>query len=106
MGADTAAIAAAVEKIPGYFVQFKTIYKSDPTGDTIVKSLAAFVRTIRSGQSAWDKYEAGDKKAVSDGAVKGFEIFRNKAGCAACHAPPLYTDNGFHNTGVGFDKDV
>jgi cytochrome c peroxidase len=106
MGADPAAIAAAIAKIPGYLVQFKTIYQSDPTGDTIVKSLAAFVRTLRSGGSAWDKYEAGDKKAVSDAAVKGFEIFRNKAGCAACHAPPLYTDNAFHNTGVGFGKDV
>lgn len=106
MGADPAAIAAAIAKVPGYLVQFKTIYQSDPTGETIVKSLAAFVRTLRSGGSAWDKYEAGDKKAVSESAVKGFEIFRNKAGCAACHAPPLYTDNIFHNTGVGFDKDV
>jgi cytochrome c peroxidase len=105
MGADPAAIAAALAKIPGYVVQFKTIYNSDPTGDAIVKSLAAFVRTIRSGDSAWDKYEGGDKKAVSEGAVKGFEIFRNKAGCAACHAPPLYTDNGFHNTGIGLEKD-
>lgn len=106
MGADPAAIAAAVAKIPGYLVQFKTIYNADPTGDTIVKSLAAFVRTIQSGGSAWDKFEAGDKAAVDEKAKKGFEIFRNKAGCAACHAPPLYMDNGFHNTGIGFDKDV
>lgn len=106
MSADPATIAAAIAKIPEYLVQFKTIYQSDPTGDNIVKSLAAFVRTIRSGGSAWDKFEAGDKDAVSESAKKGFEIFRNKAGCAACHAPPLYTNNGFHNTGVGFDKDV
>jgi len=106
MSADPATIAAAVAKIPGYLVQFKTIYQSDPSGDTIVKSLAAFVRTLRSGGSPWDKFEAGDKAAVSESAKNGFEIFRNKAGCAACHAPPLYTDNAFHNTGVGFDKDV
>jgi cytochrome c peroxidase len=106
MGVDPAAIAAALAKIPGYLVQFKTIYQADPTGDTIVKSLAAFVRTLRSGGSPWDKYEAGDKGAVSESAVRGFELFRNKAGCGACHAPPLYTNNGFHNTGVGFDKDV
>lgn len=106
MGADPAAIAAAVAKIPGYLVQFKTIYSSDPTGETIIKSLASFVRTLRSGGSAWDKFEAGDKAAVSDAAKKGFELFRNKAGCAACHAPPLYTDNSFHNVGIGWEKDV
>lgn len=106
LGADTAAVAAALAKIPGYLVQFKTIYSSDPTEENIGKSIAAFIRTIRSGDSPWDKFEAGDKAAVSEDAKKGFELFRNKAGCAACHAPPLYTDNAFHNVGVGFGKDV
>lgn len=106
MGADPAAIAAALTKIPGYLVQFKTIFNSDPSADTITKSLAAFVRTIRSGESAWDKFEAGDKSAVDESAKKGWEIFRNKAGCAACHVPPLFTDNAFHNVGVGYGKDI
>lgn len=106
MGADTAVIAAALAKIPGYQVQFKTIYGADPTEDNIAKSLAAFIRTLRSGDSPWDKFEGGDKAAVSEDAKKGFELFRNKAGCAACHAPPLYTDNAFHNVGVGYGKDV
>jgi cytochrome c peroxidase len=106
MGGDPATVGAALAKIPGYQVQFKTIYGGDPTEETIAKSLAAFVRTLRSGDSPWDKFEAGDKTAVSDDAKKGFEIFRNKAGCGACHAPPLYTDNGFHNVGIGYGKDV
>src|SRR6185369_10116518 len=59
---------------------------------------------LRSGDAPWDRYEKGDKKAVADDAVRGFELFRNKAGCAACHAPPLYTDNQFHDVGIGFDK--
>jgi cytochrome c peroxidase len=105
MGADPAEIAKKVNAVPGYEVQFKTIFKSDATPDTLVKALGAFVRTLRSGGAPWDKYEAGDKSAVSEDAVRGFEIFRNKAGCAACHAPPLYTDNGFHNVGIGFDPD-
>ncbi len=106
MGADPAAIAQNIAKIPGYLIQFKTIFNTDPTSETIVKALASFVRTIQSGESAWDKFEAGDKSAVDESAKKGWDLFRNKAGCAACHAPPLFTDNGFHNTGVGFGKDV
>lgn len=106
MGADPAAIAAAIAKIPGYAVQFKTIFNTEATPDAIIKAVGAFVRTIRSGESAWDKFEAGDKSAVSDSVKKGWEVFRTKAGCAGCHAPPLFTDNAYHNTGVGFGKDV
>src|SRR5262245_34844436 len=104
MGAEPAQVASAIAKVPGYQVQFKTIYGGDPTGDSIVKSLAAFVRTIRSGDAPFDKFEKGDKTAIGEEAKRGWELFRNKAGCAACHAPPLYTDNLFHNTGIGFDK--
>lgn len=105
MGADPAEIAKKIDAIPGYQVQFKTIFKGEATPDTIVKALASFVRTLRSGGAPWDKYEAGDKAAVGEDAVRGFDLFRNKAGCAACHAPPLYTDNAFHNVGIGFDPD-
>ena len=104
LGADPATIAATIGKIPLYQVQFQTIYKHDPTPDDIVKALASFVRTIRSGDSPWDKYEKGDKKAVGEDATRGWELFRNKAGCAACHAPPMFSDNSFHDVGIGFDK--
>jgi cytochrome c peroxidase len=104
LGADPAVIAAALAKVPGYLVQFRTIFGADPTGDHIVKALSSFVRTIRSGDAPFDKFQKGDAAAVGEDAKRGWEIFRGKAGCAACHAPPLYTDNLFHNTGVGYDK--
>src|SRR6185437_13933813 len=104
MGADPAAIAATIVKIPGYKVQFEHIFHHDATPTDIVQALDSFVRTLRSGDAPWDRYEKGDKKAVGEEAVRGFAIFRNKAGCAGCHAPPLYTDNGFHDVGIGFDK--
>ncbi len=104
LGADPAVIAAALAKIPLYQVEFKAVFNTDPTPDAIAKALASFIRTLRSGGSPWDLYEKGDKKAASESAVRGFEIFRNKAGCAQCHAPPAYTDNGYHDTGIGFEK--
>src|SRR5258705_13364011 len=58
---------------------------------------------MRSGGSAWDQYEkTKDKKLVSDAALKGYKLFTEKGACAVCHAPPLYTDLNFHNTGVGY----
>lgn len=104
LGADPAVIAAALGKIPLYVVEFKAVFDSEPTPDAISRALASFIRTIRSGGSPWDLHEKGDKKAASDSAARGWELFRNKAGCAQCHAPPSFTDNGFHNTGIGFDK--
>ena len=104
MGADPAKVASDVAKVPGYVVQFKSIFGADPTPDAIVKAIASFVRTIRTADAPWDKHEKGDKQAVAKDAARGWEVFRNKAGCAACHVPPLYTDNAFHNIGIGTDK--
>ena len=104
LGADPAVVAAALAKIPLYQVEFKAIFNSEPTPENIGKALASFMRTIRSGGSPWDLHEKGDKKAAGESAVRGFELFRNKAGCAQCHAPPAYTDNAYHNAGIGFDK--
>lgn len=104
LGAEPADIAKKLAAVPGYVVQFKTIFGGDPTPDAIVKALASFVRTIRAPDAPWDKFEKGDKAAVGEEAKRGWELFRNKAGCAACHAPPLFTDNKFRNVGIGFDK--
>lgn len=64
----------------------------------IVKALAAYVLTRYSGDAPWDKVERtpdapADLKA-------GYQLFTGKAGCATCHVPPLYTDNGFHALGL------
>lgn len=104
LGADPKPVAEALGKVSGYAVQFKTIFGRDAHPDDVVAALASFVRTILSGDAPWDRYEKGDKSAVGEDAVRGVELFRTKAGCAVCHTPPLYTDMGFHDVGIGFDK--
>lgn len=108
LGGDPDKVAQAIGKIPGYEVQFQTIFKSNATPDTIAKALATFLRTLTSGDAPWDKIaqDAADKSKESEAARRGFALFRGKAGCAACHAPPVFTDHVFRNVGIGFDKDV
>ena len=53
------------------------------------------------GDAPFDRYESGQKDALSDAAVRGMQIFFNEGHCSACHAGPLFTDGGFHNIGVG-----
>jgi cytochrome c peroxidase len=104
-GNDTEKHTALVAKLPGYQRLFKAAFGAKPiVASRVVDALASFVRSIRSGNAPFDKFEQGDKKAISPAAARGWELFRNKAGCAACHAPPLFTDFKYHNVGVGYDK--
>jgi cytochrome c peroxidase len=106
MGADPDQIATKLNGIAGYKDAFQKAMGGPATGDSISKALATFMRTIKSDHSPWDRYEEGDKTAVSEDAVKGFDVFshQNKANCTLCHLPPLYTDTLFHNVGIGTDK--
>ncbi len=70
--------------------------------DTIAKALACYQRTLFSGDSDFDRYEAGLKDAISLSAQRGRAIFFGKVGCGHCHSPPLFSDLGFHNLGVGW----
>jgi cytochrome c peroxidase len=102
LGADPASIAVALNTNGTYRAHFMRAFNSPPSADNIPMALASFLRALKSGNAPYDKYEQGDKKAVSAEAKRGFEIFR-KANCALCHVPPLYTDFQFHNTGIGWD---
>jgi cytochrome c peroxidase len=87
------------------------------TLSTITRALAAFERTLISGQSAWDRYTAGDASALSDDARAGLALFNSeRLECYHCHAGFTFSDavmhagtgtavdRPFHNTGL-FDVD-
>jgi cytochrome c peroxidase len=67
------------------------------------KALASYVRTIRAGDSPYDRYVAGNRTALSEEARAGLQVFRGKGNCIVCHVGPNFTDEKFHNTGVGWD---
>jgi len=68
----------------------------------VTAALASYVRTIRSGDSRFDRYAAGKTNALSDQEKAGLELFRGKGGCTACHIGPNFTEEKFHNTGVAW----
>ncbi len=55
------------------------------------------------------KYEAlvkGAKaKPMTDAARRGKDLFFGKANCATCHSGANFTDEQYHNLGVGMDSD-
>jgi cytochrome c peroxidase len=59
--------------------------------DTIIyKAIAAYVRTLQPFSSDFDKYIAGDKTALTDHQINGFNLFMGKAQCGTCHFAPLF----------------
>ena len=75
------------------------------TIDHAAKALASFERTLLSGNSPFDKFEAGgDGKAISASAKRGVPIFRQKGRCNLCHSGFNFTDDLYHNLGIGMDK--
>lgn len=99
------AVIKKLNGIEGYKSQFKKVFGTDgATADGIAKAIAAYERTVISGNAPYDKFKAGDTKALSESAQRGMKLFFGKAHCSACHAGPSLTDNSFHNIGVGMDK--
>jgi cytochrome c peroxidase len=107
MGTDAMAqeaVAMTINGIEGYKTAFQGAMGGDATPDKIVQALATFVRTLRAENTPWDKFEKDNKTPISVEVKGGFEVFR-AAECGLCHTPPLYTDKGFHNIGIGIKKE-
>lgn len=62
------------------------------------KALAAYTRTLISGDSPFDRYVAGDKAAISDAAKRGLHTYL--AACASCHTGPNLASDEFLAIGV------
>ena len=58
-----------------------------------------------SGPSPFDRYMAGERSAMNPAAVRGMRLFNGKGHCTPCHSGPLFSNQDFHNLGVGMDKE-
>jgi cytochrome c peroxidase len=81
------------------------VFGADVTTDGIAKAIASFERSIISGPSPFDRHVTGDRSAMSAAAVRGLKLFRGKAHCTPCHSGPAFSDQSFHNLGVGMNKE-
>jgi cytochrome c peroxidase len=102
MGAKADEIAAKLNALEGYRTQFQTVFQSAATPDNIVKALASFERTIISGNTAWDRWRGGDQSALNESASRGWTVFQTIK-CNNCHDGVLFTDQQYHNVGIGMD---
>jgi cytochrome c peroxidase len=101
---DGAAIVAKLTAIPEYKAQFQKVFGRPLNYDDIGRAIAAFERTVVSGEAPIDRFIRGDAGVLSAAQQRGWAIFNGKGRCISCHAYnpsyPFFTDNLFHNIGV------
>jgi len=100
-----------VRSDPEYRRMFQAVFGK--TGEAITmtevtRAIAAFERTKVFGRSPFDRWRyGGEEDAVTEAQKRGFDLFRNEGRCVSCHrieqTQALFTDNRFHNIGVGIN---
>lgn len=105
MGHKLDAMIADLSKLDGYKERFQKVFGTGITEEGIAKAIAAFERTILSGNSPYDRFDKeGDEKALNEAQKRGLEVFKD-AWCVTCHSPPLFSNGAYYNAGVGMDKE-
>ena len=70
-----------------------------------LKDLEAFKKDdLDSYNQYWSLKRASDAHPITSSAIRGRELFFGKANCTACHAGANFTDEKYHNIGIGMDK--
>ncbi len=138
-----------LRKNEDYIKAFRAVFGHMPTRDAAAKAIAAYERTVLSGNSVFDRAEVAMRKRVSEDELEkpelqgvdfaavlkeafakkdtatlaplgldaekdadkaadigakianGRNVFFGKARCSNCHVGDNFTDNNFHNLGVG-----
>jgi cytochrome c peroxidase len=90
--ADHASVVKRIATIPGYQQEFKQVFGGkDPVNiDNVAKAIAAYERTLITPNSAFDRYQAGDRKAMSAQAQRGMKLAES-VGCVTCHSGPVFS---------------
>ncbi len=73
----------------------------------VTQAIAAFERTLVFGNTRFDRWYFSGEATLSAEELVGFDLFINEARCVSCHVveqtQAIFTDNRFHNIGVGIN---
>lgn len=95
-------VADRMKSIPEYVKLSQLGYNRAPDPFVITRAIAAFERTLISGESPFDKwYYQKDQTAVTESVKRGFALFTSdRLNCSQCHSGFLMTNQGYSNNGL------
>jgi cytochrome c peroxidase len=116
MGASEDKVLEILSSDSSYAALFSAAFGSVSLANAM-SAIAAYERTLLYANSPFDRHLfCGDDNALSNPAKRGYKVFLNKGNCIVCHQiqhwslhpfgpdVALFTDDRFHNLGVGMDK--
>jgi cytochrome c peroxidase len=89
-----------------YRAAFQRVYGHAPDSASLGGALAAFIRTLETGNTPFDRWMQGDEAGMSAAAVRGRAIFMEKGKCFDCHFGPDFTGDEFRNIGLFNNKNL
>ena len=92
MAGDFNIILSKLKKDKSYESMFSAAFPDTDywTKANVKKAIAAYVRSLTTLNSRFDKYMRGDKLAMNAQEVRGFNTYMGKAKCGTCHYVPLF----------------
>ncbi len=102
--------AGEIATTGGYKKLFEAAFGATPIkAEHAIGAISEYMRTMVCNDTKFDKFAAGDKKALSEQEQRGLDLFLmpSKGNCIMCHAPPYFstamaTDGGaYFNAGIG-----
>jgi len=108
LGNDLPTVMGRLQRHAEYPQLFKEAFSEEesPVSEVnLAKALASFQRTLVRAASEVDRFHAAEYDALSPEARQGLWIFESRGFCWQCHSGPNFSDEAFHNTGVGFGKE-
>lgn len=113
-----ATIVSKLEQSEAYTKMFKEAYVNQAkyalSKWSVTDALAAYVASLTSFNSTFDKYVRDEITEIAPAVERGFNLFMGKAACGTCHfaptfngtVPPFYTETESEILGVPLSKDT
>jgi cytochrome c peroxidase len=90
-----------LKKHPVYPSLFKKAYNREPDDYSLFRAIAAYERTLISGNSRYDQYFYQGKDVLSESEINGMNLFfSDRLHCSSCHSGINFTNGTFQNTGL------
>jgi cytochrome c peroxidase len=89
-----------LQSIPEYAIEFRQVFGVDEiTIDEVTQAIAEFERTLVTPNSRFDRWLLGEKDAITQEELAGYELFKT-SGCAACHNGEAVGGTSFQKMGI------
>ena len=105
MGSKLPDVVRRLQADRDYHAQFVAAFTDGVTAVNLGKALAGFERVLLRGDSPVDRFRRqGAHAALTPTERHGLWLYESKGRCWRCHRGANFTDEQFHNTGVGWGK--